>query len=216
MRFPCGLCGRHVRINQKAIQCEICLKWLHCKCLNISSTNYSILQQDNNSWCCPSCYRSALPFADCSDITKSNPNSNNTSFIDQSLNTSHLSSNPSPTIFNSISNFNSLGVENLSNISASDIGNLRVYYCNGRSLLPKIDELKVLVTISKPDIITIVETWLDQDILDSEVSIQDYRIFRRDRSRHGGGLVIYINENLCVKSHICCINLEMISVVLTI
>ena len=38
----------------------------------------------------------------------------------------------------------------------------------------------------------IVETWLDNSIVDSEVAIQGYSLCRLDCSRHGGGILIYV------------------------
>ena len=37
-----------------------------------------------------------------------------------------------------------------------------------------------------------VESWLDDTILDSEISIQGYSFCRLDRTRHGGGVLIYV------------------------
>ena len=61
-----------------------------------------------------------------------------------------------------------------------------------RSLLPKIDNLRSICALYSPDIVCIVETWLDDTILDSEIAIQGYHLCRLDRSRHGGGVLIYV------------------------
>ena len=63
-----------------------------------------------------------------------------------------------------------------------------------RSLLPKIDNLRSICTLYSPDIVCIVETWLDDTILDSEIAIQGYHLCRLDRSRHGGGVLIYVRS----------------------
>ena len=42
----------------------------------------------------------------------------------------------------------------------------------------------------------IVESWLCSDICDSEISLVDYSIVRLDRCRHGGGIILYIKNNL--------------------
>ena len=42
----------------------------------------------------------------------------------------------------------------------------------------------------------IVESWLCSDICDSEISLVDYSIVRLDRSCHGGGIILYIKNNL--------------------
>ena len=75
--------------------------------------------------------------------------------------------------------------------------NLNFLYLNARSLLPKIDELRVICGTIKPDVVCIVETWLDGDVTDSEITITDYNINvrRLDRNRRGGGLAFYIKIN---------------------
>ena len=73
--------------------------------------------------------------------------------------------------------------------------NINVLYFNVRSLLPKIDNLRSLCVFHSPDIICIVESWLDDTILDSEVSIQGYTHCRLDRSRHGGGVMIFVKNS---------------------
>ena len=73
-------------------------------------------------------------------------------------------------------------------------------YYNVRSLLPKIDELRAVCETSKPDIVYIVETWLDHSISDNELLVPNYQLFRLDKNRHGGGmftslsLVLYLIE----------------------
>ena len=80
---------------------------------------------------------------------------------------------------------------------------LHVLYYNARSILPKHDELQTIVSTRKPDILCIVETWLYEDILDSEVSLQGYKLFRLDRNRHGGGVLMYIDTSLPCKLLVC-------------
>ena len=68
-------------------------------------------------------------------------------------------------------------------------------YFNARSLFPKLDDLRLICSAYSPDIVCIVETWLDGVISDSEISVQGYTIVRLDRTRHGGGLLIYVNNS---------------------
>ena len=51
-----------------------------------------------------------------------------------------------------------------------------------------------MCSLYSPHVICIVETWLDIDILDSEICIQGYCLCRLDRTRHGGGVLIYVNK----------------------
>ena len=46
--------------------------------------------------------------------------------------------------------------------------------------------------------ICIVESWLSSDILDNEIVIPDYQIFRCDRDRHGGGVLMYVHVSFAV------------------
>ena len=48
-----------------------------------------------------------------------------------------------------------------------------LYYA--RSLCPKLDELHALCDIEKPEVVCITETWLCDDIGESEVSIPGYK-----------------------------------------
>ena len=37
----------------------------------------------------------------------------------------------------------------------------------------------------------IVESWMENEIYDNEMSIDGYNIVRADRNRHGGGVLIF-------------------------
>ena len=71
-----------------------------------------------------------------------------------------------------------------------------IIYLNARSILPKIDELRVLCVSNSYDVICIVESWLSSDIDNTELSIPGFTIFRRDRSRHGGGIIVFVRNSL--------------------
>ena len=76
---------------------------------------------------------------------------------------------------------------------------LNILYYNARSLLPKMDELRVLVDTQQPHIVSIVETWLSSEISDNEIFLQGYQVLRLDRNRHGGGILMFIHESLVPK-----------------
>ena len=82
-------------------------------------------------------------------------------------------------------------------------------------LVPKFDELSLLVEVHNPDIVSIVESWLCDDIPDAEIRIQGYNILRKDRNRHGGGVLMYIKDQFITEilpQH-CVNNLEILPVV---
>ena len=68
----------------------------------------------------------------------------------------------------------------------------------------------MLASSNRPHFIAISETWLDHSIRDMEVSLDSYRLFRRDRSRHGGGVCIYVSVALSVSSFSADPNLELL------
>ena len=76
------------------------------------------------------------------------------------------------------------------------IGDFSVLYFNARSLLPKIDELRALSLFHKSHFICIVASWLDNQILNCELSIDNYDIVRLDRNRQGGGVLIFVTRAL--------------------
>ena len=72
---------------------------------------------------------------------------------------------------------------------------------NTRSILPKIDSLRLLVKDNPFDVFSISETWLKPSISDSEVAIPGYSIVRMDRhGKIGGGTAIYIRDGLPFKT----------------
>ena len=82
-----------------------------------------------------------------------------------------------------------------------DNGNNRtmsVIYFNTRSFIPKFDELCLLVEAQNPNIY-ILESWLCTDIPDTKICIPRYQLFRKDRNRHGGGVLLYIRDIFTAK-----------------
>ncbi len=65
--------------------------------------------------------------------------------------------------------------------------NVSVLYYNARSILPKIDNLAANCLALSPDVVCVTETWLNDNITDSELKLLGYTIMRLDRDRHGGG-----------------------------
>ena len=88
---------------------------------------------------------------------------------------------------------------------------LNILYFNARSVFPKLDELKILVEDNNPDVICITESWLCQEICNTEILIPGYLLYRRDRDRHGGGVLMYVRESIQVKILPQCPDLELLT-----
>ena len=60
--FPCGLCSDEVGDSDNSIQCDLCNKWNHTRCLNISAEQYEKLKKDPLPWYCLNCAME-IPFS---------------------------------------------------------------------------------------------------------------------------------------------------------
>ena len=84
---------------------------------------------------------------------------------------------------------------------------------NVRSLYPKIDQLRSFLNQHPLDFLCINETWLNDNIGNSDINIDGYNIVRKDRKTrmpqttctnplkksHGGGVLIYVRDNYSYK-----------------
>ena len=60
----------------------------------------------------------------------------------------------------------------------------------------KRDDLAAIPSAHQPDIVAITETFLDDEITDSEILTNSYSVFRRDRNRHGGGVMALVKDSI--------------------
>ena len=67
---------------------------------------------------------------------------------------------------------------------------------NINSLLKSIDQLRVILVNTSLDILAINETKIDDSVSSNEISIVGYQLIRKDRNRHGGGVLMYIRESI--------------------
>ena len=72
---------------------------------------------------------------------------------------------------------------------------LGIIHLNIRSALPKMDNIKILVRQTDPDVLILGESWLKKHTNDSAISLPGYNIFRVDKAiKRGGGVVIYVKS----------------------
>ena len=69
---------------------------------------------------------------------------------------------------------------------------LHFVHLNIRSILPKIDQLREFVRCNKPAILGLTETWCDNSISESEISLPNYICYRNDRNRVGSGVCVFV------------------------
>ena len=178
-RYPCTQCNKGVRKNSKAVSCDWCEQWTHIKCCDISDTIYNNLVQQNQDFpfTCIPCQAKTFPFQNCEKL-------------DFDLNSQNKESPESNT---ETQNKNS--VNDSSHYECFRRKGLHFIHINARSLLPKISEIKLIAANSKAAVIGISETWLDESVSDSEVEIENYTIYRKDRNRNGGGVCAYVRSD---------------------
>ena len=97
--------------------------------------------------------------------------------------------------------FDSVKVHKLKNPKNSIIGHLNV-----NSLRNKIIAVEELMC-DKVDICLFSETKLDETFPNQQFKIHGYKMYRRDRNKHGGGVLCYVNENIPCKM----VNVEGVS-----
>ena len=119
----------------------------------------------------------------------------------------------------------------MSLVNPGPANKISVVYQNVQGLIPfsnlpdycpnldvtKVTELQFNVSVNKPDVIILNETWFKSSILDSEIfDLEAYKVFRLDRSqkthppnphdpkkfrKYGGGVLIAIKTQLVVQSN---------------
>ncbi len=64
VKNPCSICDKDVRSNQKAILCDGCSLWSHCKCNSVDVVLYNnFMSLCCFDWYCTRCLFGQLPFA---------------------------------------------------------------------------------------------------------------------------------------------------------
>ena len=73
--------------------------------------------------------------------------------------------------------------------------NVIIGHYNIKSIREKISGFKDLI-LKETDICLLSETKIDDSFPNSQFFAEDYRMFRKDRNKNGGGLILYINEGI--------------------
>ena len=80
-------------------------------------------------------------------------------------------------------------------------GKIRCISLNAQSVVNKSAVIKSLISIERPEILCLTETFLSDSVCSYEVFPLSYNIFRKDRNRRGHGLAIAVSNQLNVIRH---------------
>ncbi|XP_021366929.1 uncharacterized protein LOC110459148 [Mizuhopecten yessoensis] len=210
--YPCGYCEHPVTWDhQRAVCCKGCDIWYHSTCLEMSSHNIEILQRSSVSWLCCKCDN--LNVDSFTFHSYELEISNQFSVLSNSA-TTDIDSIPSPDSvfspkrYSSPQHWRARSRSTLHSTASSMTGNtthlppkqenLRTLIMNCQSVKNKTAEFETLVDYIKPDIIIGNESWLANDIGNSEIFPPEFQqnVYRKDRNKHGGGVFIAVEDNL--------------------
>ena len=190
-KYPCTRCGKGVVARSKAISCDHCENWTHVKCCDVISVkDYDKLVQENGdfNYICNACAQHQLPIGCLEESDDEDDDSNPPVPDDRNPPVPDDSNPPVP-------ENNPLDQEAPSITPLSRKG-LNILHLNVRSLRRKKEQVSQLAHSTDASIIALSETWLDQSVTDNEISIDGYNITRNDRASTGGGVCIYIKNNI--------------------
>ena len=183
----CRGCLKSVRNNQDGIYCNIFCRWLHLRCIDLSSSLFSDLSNSSEDWYCLWCVSSVFPFNHYEDQSEFNYELH--SFMDDAhMNFSNLSSlvlnqfdlgtasqmlnscdyDPDWNFFNgSTVNIDSLYINPCELSELVHLSMPWLLHINCRSIKNKLNDIIDLLHIIKiyPTIIAVSELWLKDDDL---------------------------------------------------
>ncbi len=174
---PCKICNKGIikTIIKKCLECNVCGTKVHIRCTKVPSNVKDNFNQSSILYTCDLCSFDSLPFNRCESFSpffESDDEINPPDFI-------NLPSTLKEDCFHAFKN-----------------KGLHFIHLNARSLLPKISELKIVAQRTTAAVISISETWLDETITNQEIQIDNYSVVRSDRSRNGGGVCMFIRNDI--------------------
>jgi exonuclease III len=163
----CPSCLRTIAKNHRFVSCTKCSVSYHIKCAFISPKDYTLICDEKKHFNCATCINDTMPF----------PNDEN-SLIELSDSQDH-----------SLVNY-----ETFKDVLGSK--GLKMAHLNVNGIRSKLDQVRLLVSESGLDLLCLNETKIDESVSDADISIPNFDIYRRDRNKHGGGVLIYVSSRI--------------------
>ena len=188
-KYPCQVCAKAVRSNQRGICCDACEGWCHMNCVDMNITEYNKFTNDPLlTWYCQNCL---FPFTD-SFLDSMNASNENIP-----LDATFLVNNerPAPFVNNERAKLKD-GLDTFRDTKGTKIAHVNVG--NG-GLLHHLDGLSELCKNINPDVMAVSETWLTELTATNCVNIDGYDFYRRDKPKDfigAQGVGIYVKHGL--------------------
>ena len=171
IKVKCQVCYNTLARTHITIVCDLCGLICHMKCGGVKPNEYKQLQTNICNWTCESCIQTIFPFHNISNIDESN--------------VSHLSA--------AMSRSSSTDdLYNLENERAKESKDFMLCHLNINSIQNKIEEFSQLVKELWMHIVFISETKIDSSYPNEQLNIEGYTIYRNDRKKGGGGIMVYV------------------------
>ena len=218
-----------VDYGQKALCCDTCDVWFHHTCVDMSSRTYSSLTRSSKDWFCYRCnsinssiyheYEYTVPTRNSFSLLNLNLSTPLDDDVFTSPQAPRAHSSPVGTSIprsaasihsgtrstessDQVHHNSEPSRQHSSPVSASTGVNWRTILLNANSIFGKSAELHHLLDYMKADAVLINKSKLDSEISTPEVIPDNlgYTVYRKDRNRHGGGVMILIKN--CYSSQI--------------
>ena len=79
---------------------------------------------------------------------------------------------------------------------ANHAKNLIIAHIYINSIANKLEDIKPILSENYADILVVGETKIDDTFPQSQFQLPNYKTFRKDRNCHGGGLMVFIKNDL--------------------
>ena len=94
-KYPCIVCANPVKTNQRGLECNTCLKWVHLRCTDLNEDQYKFLEENINApfYCqlCKPIPHPSDPVFDNTTVSTSNENILNDSTTSTEFSSAHSS-----------------------------------------------------------------------------------------------------------------------------
>ena len=178
----CSICNRTVARNHRVLDCNDCKTQFHIKCVKVTPSQFKRMKTQNSTWTCSVCIWKVLPF--------------NWRISTSSESELDVSNHSFSAVTDIVEQQDPL--EDMVSIKQTHFRQGLLIHQNINSLENKFEELKFINDKIKASIV-LTETKIDSSYPDSQFRMQNYCMYRNDRAKGGGAVLIYVSSKIPVK-----------------